>query len=250
MVGHSGYLRNTVFSDNEKYLATSATDSLIIIWSLGEPSVKQERSLRTESPVTSMVFCGQDSLICSREDGRIMLWIIDENVSTILYESGNDKPLCLVLNSKTKDLLAGCSNGILLSFDLTGQPAGQPSRYTVHTAGIDRIVLSPDFSLLATSSRDKTIKFYNYHLYFDQANTVGGAVTIKNLNLRVRSIIFTDDNKLVAGLSDSSIRVWETSSGKLATLICGLVKRDMTIDEWNTMVGKEVTYRRTCNENQ
>ena len=103
--------------------------------------------------------------------------------------------------------------------------------------------------MLATSSWDKTIKFYNYHEFFELGNIVGGVVNIKNLNNRTRSLIFTVDNKLVAGLSNKSIRIWETSSATLALMICDLVKRDMTVAEWSDMVGAEIPYEKTCGRN-
>jgi WD40 repeat protein len=119
----------------------------------------------------------------------------------------------------------------------------------VHTSGIDLITFNSDFTLLATSGWDKSIKFYNYHEFFERGNAVGGAEHISNINSRIRSLVFTDDNKLAAGLSDKSIRVWETSSEKLASLICAMLKRDMTLEEWNSMVGPEIPYESSCIRN-
>ncbi|MGD0343253.1 MAG: hypothetical protein ABSA76_16255, partial [Bacteroidales bacterium] len=68
-------------------------------------------------------------------------------------------------------------------------------------------------------------------------------------DLRARSLIFTGNNKLVAGMSDKSIMVWETSSQKLVSMICSLVKRDMTASEWTDNVGVEVPYEKTCGLN-
>jgi hypothetical protein len=62
-------------------------------------------------------------------------------------------------------------------------------------------------------------------------------------------MIFTGNNKLVAGMSDKSIRVWETSSQKLVLMICDLVKRDMTISEWTYNVSAEIPYEKTCGNN-
>ena len=62
-------------------------------------------------------------------------------------------------------------------------------------------------------------------------------------------MIFTGDNKLAAGLSDKSIRVWETASERLALMICDLVTRDLTQEEWNEMVGAEIPYEKTRSKN-
>ena len=73
-------------------------------------------------------------------------------------------------------------------------------------------------------------------------------VHIRDLNLRVRSMMFTKDNELVAGLSDRSLRIWETSSGKLSEMICNMVQRDLSKSEWNEMIGNGIPYETTCNE--
>jgi WD40 repeat protein len=195
------------------------------------------------------VFAGSDTIISAQEDGSILLWNIKEVTNTTIYLSITEKPLCLAWNNNKKVLFAGCSDGSILSFDFNSNKSAEPLKYPVHTAGIDLMTFNYDFSMLATSSWDKTIKFYRYHEFFELGNTVGGVVHLKNLNQRIRSMIFTDDNKLIAGLSDKSIRVWETSSPKIALKICELVKRNMTIKEWNDMVGQEIPYEKTCGIN-
>jgi WD40 repeat protein len=246
--GHKGFVRTIAFSRNEKLMATAGRDSLIIIWNLKEPPLKIN-TISTQSPVKAIVFAGSDTIISAQEDGRIMLWNIKEVTNNTLYTSLSEKPLCLAWNNNKKILFAGCSDGSLVAFDFNKTKPTEPLRYPVHTAGIDLITFNSDFSMLATSSWDKTIKFYNYHEFFELANTVGGFEHLKNLNQRIRSLIFTDDNELIAGLSDKSIRVWETSSPKIALKICDRVKRNMTIKEWNDMVGQEIPYEKTCGIN-
>ena len=196
-----------------------------------------------------MVFCDADTIISAQEDGSIILRDLKQDENITLYSSATSKPLCLAWNNNRKILFAGCSDGSLLSFNMNNGKSAKPLKYLVHTAGIDLIAFNKDFSLLATSSWDKTIKFYNYHEYFELGNTVGGVVHLKNIFNRTRSLMFTKDNKLVAGISDKSIRVWETSPAKLASMICDLVKRNMTITEWDNMVGAEIPYEKTCGTN-
>ncbi len=244
--GHSGFVRIVAFFRDEKYLATAARDSSITIWDLSVQSASKMNTIKTRSVVRAMVSCSTDTLIFAQDDGSIIMWNVTQNENTTLYKSITEKPLCLAWNGNKKILVAGCSNGNLLLFDMIHNKSAQPASYIVHTAGIDLITFNADFSLMATSSWDKTIKFYNYHEFFELENTVGGVEHIRNLNNRTRSLIFTGDNKLVAGLSDKSIRVWETSSEKIASSICVLVKRNMTVAEWDDMVGAEIPYENTC----
>jgi WD40 repeat protein len=247
--GDLSYTRAVAFSPGEKYLATAARDSSVIIWDISvKPSVRK-RTARLDSGVRAIVFCGTDSLIMAREDGTLVVWNIVKETMTTLYSSSQDIPLCLTWSRTSNILCAGCSNGSLLVFDLHKGSSVQPSEYEVHTSGIDLITFNSDFTLLATSCWDKTIKFYNYHEFFELGNAVGGSEYIRNINSRIRSLIFTDDNKLAAGLSDKSIRIWETSSEKLASLICNQLTRNMTQEEWNSLVGEGIPYESTCHKN-
>jgi hypothetical protein len=247
--GHKGLVRSVAFSADEKHLATAGRDSIIIIWDLSPQPASKVNVIKTTSAVRALVFCSTDTLIVAQDDGSIFMRNINQNENKVLFAPETEKPLCLAWNDSKKILVAGCSNGSLLLFDIFRGNSARPVSHIVHTAGIDLITFNSDFSLMATSGWDKTIRFYNYHEFFELENIVGGAEQIRNLNSRIRSLIFTGDNKLAAGLADKSIRVWETSSEKIARMICDLVKRDMSIAEWNDLVGAEIPYEKSCSRN-
>jgi WD40 repeat protein len=157
--------------------------------------------------------------------------------------------LCLAYNRIRGYLFAGNEDGIILWFDLRNV-RGYYGRYASHTTGIDHLIFNNDFSLVATAAWDKTIRIYNYLEFFEQHNFVKGVKSIEDLDSRTRTLIFTSENKLVAGMSDCTIRLWETSSPNLASKICGIVNRDMIPGEWNDYIGSEIPYEKTCGRNQ
>jgi hypothetical protein len=246
--GLHGFVRTVAFCNGLQYLATAGRDSTVIIWRTDANPLMQINSLKTSSVPVAMQFCGADTIIFSEEDGTINLWDIKNNTNRILFTSAVEKTISLGWNNNKKVLIAGCSDGILMLFNVKKDNSSETLVFPSHNAGIDIITFNSDYSLLATSSWDKTIKFYNYHEFFELKNAVGGAEQIKDLNERARSLTFNSSNELVAGLSDKSIRIWQTSSEKLASMICTLVKRNMTLEEWNDMVGTEVPYENTCSK--
>ncbi len=244
--GNSGHVRAAEFFNDGKYLATAGRDSSLTIWDLTKEQISKLFRLSAGSGIRAMAFCGSDSMVLAQDDGVIILWRFLKDEKVTLYKSETEIALTLAWNKDKKTLAAGCSTGSVLIFNLDKGSQIQPSRFLIHESGIDLIIFSSNYSLMASSSYDKTIKFYDYHEFFELGNTIGGVKQFGNLNNRVRSLLFTDENKIAAGLSDNSIRIWETSSEKLASLICSLVKRDMTIAEWNEMVGEELPYEKTC----
>jgi hypothetical protein len=238
--GHTGPIRTAAFSGEGGLVATAGMDSLIKVWKTGSESNSALKTFKATSPVRTVVFCGTDTLASVQENGSIMLWNLKTMESKQIFISESELPLCLAWNPNKKTLLAGCSNGMLMIFRFDGEKVIQPSRFFAHTSGIDRLVFNIDFSFYATSSWDRVVRIFSET----------GYITHGNLGARVRTMIFTSDNRLIASLSDMTIRVWETSSQELADRICGLLKRDMTKGEWNAIIGEDIPYEKTCNKSQ
>jgi len=244
--GNGSFVRTIAFFNDNKYLATGDRETSLTIWDLEASPVSVIASLVVPEGIRSLASTGSDTLIVAQQDGSILLWKIRENVMATLYKSDTEKPLVLAWNKTKNTLVAGSSTGSILVFDLSNGSNLQPLRYPVHDAGVDVITFSSDCSLMASSSWDKTIKVYNFNEFIEKGATIGGVKEFGNLNYRIRSMVFTPNNKLVAGLADKSIRIWETSSEKLASMICNIVRRDMTPEEWNEMVGEEIPFEKTC----
>jgi WD40 repeat protein len=246
--GHTGPVSAVAWNNDGNSIATGGRDSLILIWETGSIASEPVKKFKGVSPVKSLVFCGTDSLISAHDDGSIIVWNLNNTSGELLYPASNEKALCLAWDSSRGNLLAGTSNGTILLFYLH-QKLDWYGRITSHTTGIDNMVFNRDFSMVATAAWDKVIHIYNYHEFFELHDLVRGVKNIDNPDSRARSMIFTNDNKLIAGMSDKSIRIWETSSMILASKICGILQRDMTPDEWNNYIGTDIPYEKTCGKN-
>lgn len=246
--GHISPVITAAWSNDGNLLATGGQDSLIIIWNTGMQPAVPIKILKAASTIRSLLFCNSDSLLSIYNDGSINLLNVKNSTSELLFASEFAKPICIAWNKPKAMVLAGSSDGNLILIDLNYKPPRQ-LWYNVHTAGISHLVFNYDFTLLVTASWDKVIRLYNYREFFEMSNILGGVINIDNLTARARSIIFTDDLRLVVGMSDKTIRIWETSSQKLATMICEIVNRDMTEAEWSGYIGAGLPYEKTCGNN-
>jgi WD40 repeat protein len=250
LIGHRGSVKATAWSRDGNYAATGGGDSLIFIWKTDTISLEPVHSLRTPSVVKALAFADEGHLISSHSDGSVIFWDLSSSKGEIVFSPGEEKPLCLAWNNSTGTILSGCSNGTILLI-CTAEKPFIISRFAAHSSGIDKIAISADNKLVSTSSWDKVVRLYNYTEFFENGNSVKGAVSFNDINLRIRSLLFTSDMKLVAAVSDKTgLRIWETSSEKLAANICRLVKRDMTTGEWSGIIGEDIPYEKTCSINK
>ncbi len=221
----SGYIKAASFSTVGDNIAIALSDSSVVIRNL---LTDEASDITTASAVECLTYCGPDSLLMACQNGSVYLAINGSNLSEVLSSSPG-KPLSLCWNPVREELITGYSDGSILISGRKGNAFQAPVKYTVHSAGIELMTFSNDFSLFATAARDRTIRLYFYNEFIRNGNLAGGTVLIDDLEGRVRSLSFTHGNKLAAGLSDKSLRVWETSARKLADGISHILETDYGI---------------------
>jgi len=55
-----------------------------------------------------------------------------------------------------------------------------------------------------------------------------------------------NDDYLYVGYRDKTLRKWPTQIESMADIICDNVSRNMTLEEWNKFVAKDIDYQNTC----
>jgi len=241
--GSSGTVRTVSWTRGGGMVAAGTTDSLVVIWKTDTKNGQPLQMLKANSAVRFISFCGIDKLASVQDDGSIIIWDLATSSGEMLPVT-EVKPLCIAFDSSRGNLLAGAANGMILFYDPESKIL--KGRYASHTSGIDNIIFNDDFSLVATTAWDKSVRIYNYKEFFDNHSFVKGVINIATPEARARSLVFTHDNRLITGMSDKTVRLWITSPSRLASLICPIINRDMTPLEWSNYIGSEIPYEKTC----
>ena len=226
--GHAGFIKAASFNLSEDHIAIAYSDSTVVVKEL---LTDKTMELNARSSVECLAFGNSDSLYFACQDGSVYLNTLKNQGMKEIYTSKFGKPLSICWNARTHALFIGLADGSLLVSRLSGKIFDVPVRYSVHTAGVELMTFNNDYSLFATAGRDRTIRLYFYSDFVKTGNLAGSTVLIKDLNSRVRSIAFTPENKLAAGLSDRTLRVWETSAGKLADGIGSILEKDFRLTQ-------------------
>jgi WD40 repeat protein len=103
---------------------------------------------------------------------------------------------------------------------------------------------------MATASNDYSFKIFNIT---DPADLTEPPITIKdheNLGFVLVLQFSSDGQLIISGAYDGTPNLISrpTHVDSFVNDICNIVSRNMTQDEWNTYVGKDITLQKTCPE--
>jgi WD40 repeat protein/energy-coupling factor transporter ATP-binding protein EcfA2 len=112
---------------------------------------------------------------------------------------------------------------------------------TGHKSGIADLEFSPDGALLASAGLDSKLQMW----VVDHPEDL--PIIMDNNNGSVWDVDFSKNSKyLIASCNNGEIRVWPTDPRMLAELVCPQMERNMTKDEWDSYVGKDIGFESTC----
>ncbi|MBK5280421.1 MAG: High-affnity carbon uptake protein Hat/HatR, partial [Bacteroidia bacterium] len=148
----------------------------------------------------------------------------------------------------SRRIVVGDNNGLLR---LVTEDASTPTRIlSGHTAHIEQIRFNHSGKFLATTSRDRSVRLWNWEMLneppivlSDHADWVWSATFSPN------------DDQLLVGINSSSstsaktnetIHAWPTEIESMSDLLCKYVTRNITKLEWDTYVSPDLKYEKTC----
>ncbi len=179
-------------------------------------------------------------LLGAGNNGKVYLYDVKRNY-TQSEIMDNGATLLNIAISNDNQVAIGDENGLIKIFKLLGTQGF--TRLIGHTSPIEGIEFSPDGRFIATASRDKTVRLWNRNDINAQP------ITLKDHPDWVFSITFTPNSEqILAGTKETVVRAWPTNIEVMADKICNKLNRNMTSDEWETFVGDDVPFEKTCKD--
>ncbi|NOS90504.1 MAG: High-affnity carbon uptake protein Hat/HatR, partial [Cyclobacteriaceae bacterium] len=184
------------------------------------------------------------------EDGNLYIWDVKRNFAATKYN---------ILKGQLNDVLAVAftpDGGEVVVGDQKGEVRiinnGIPRRtLSGHTSQIEQIKFNHAGTFMATVSKDKTLRLWNMKELKEQP-------TVLSNNDWVWSMAFSpDDEQIMAGMhsvttgirktdTDYTIHAWPTKINTMAGELCGILKRNLTKEEWEIFVADDLPYEVTC----
>lgn len=182
------------------------------------------------------------------DNGTLYIWDIRNNYRVREVPGLGEHLTAVTIAPEGRRIITGDNRGIVKIYD---HLAGMVIRtLSGHTSGIEEIRLNHAVKFMATASKDKTVRLWN----FDNLNQQ--PIVLSDHRDWVWSATFTpDDEQLLASVHsatetvkgiDHTIRAWPTRIPTMANILCGYVSRNISQDEWDIFVGNDLTREITC----
>jgi WD40 repeat protein len=215
---HSEPVYGLVFSSDANILVSASKDQTIVIWDANDGSMVHPPLTGHQKAILSLAFSPIGSRFASgSRDRSIRIWdaVIGEEVLPPIVHRGGGVT-SLVYTPDGNRIISGSDDRTIRIWDahegtLLYNPYAilQPSpfAFTGHKSDIFSIAISPCGTLLASGSKDTTVRFWDISTGTELSHLV------RQHRLPVRSVAFSRDGKrIVTGSYDATVRVWDVES--------------------------------------
>lgn len=240
----------TFLPKERKYLSVSKNGELVIKGF----NAKQEHIGKTALKVNQLKIDREETVYAGTSQGVLEAWekpytVKESPIDDIMkewkqqtyfgYELGSFAIKCLDI-SPNGDLLAiGRERGDVIIWNI--QKKSLSRLISGHQSTVTDLQFSPDGKLLLTTSRDQTGRIW------DLKDSRKLPIILDDHNDWVYAGSFSPDgNQVLTGSGDGYIRSWPVDPSYFSNRICKLVSRNMTKQEWDEFVGKDVEYVVSC----
>jgi WD40 repeat protein len=246
MNGHKGGIKSLIFSYDGKYLYSAALDGKVLKWDI---AARTSINVATGSiEITSIDISSKGNYLAGiSADGNVVVWDPDHNSDKFRIETAGKNIKTVRFNPENNLLAVGDADGTVELWDISLHK--KLSEVKAHNGQVNDIQFNAVLKQMATAGNDKKLKIFNIN---DPADLSEPPVTIADNEGFVLVMKFSPDGQVIisgeSGGENNLIRR-PAHVDYLVNDVCNLVSRNMTQEEWNIYVGKDIPLEKTCQGN-
>lgn len=240
-VNLAGPIKKVVFSSKNHIMAATGQDGVVRLWNVTDPShPAPSGSLPQDHNTGKVVFSGDGHLVATLgDDGTVELWdIASRHLITKLRDRANGIQE-MAFNAESNRLVTASINGAVQKWEVTtGNSIGPPLSSGEHSYPV---ALSPDGSILATTSNDDTTtKLWST----DDDSQLRPIATLAGHTDRIDAAAFRDSHFLATASADRTVRLWDLDTNRVTDHLCRIVGA-VTEEQWKKLI-PELPYQPVC----
>lgn len=239
LYGHNGKILSIAFTPDNQSIISSGEDSSILIRNI--ESDKYFLIAKTNAKVRTISISPDGKTVAGGDDvGQFNIWDIKRTKDPINLRIKNMKKIhSITFSNKGKMIAIGDEIGNIKIWDVIKSiPVANPLG---HRARINDLKFDAKDEVLASASFDGSVRLW------DIAHLNEQPIVLRDHNSWVWSLAFTPSgDKVITGCVDNLIRIYPTVIEEMADKVCSKLKRNMTSDEWNLYVAKDIKFEKTC----
>jgi WD40 repeat protein/energy-coupling factor transporter ATP-binding protein EcfA2 len=249
LIAHDGIIFNLVFRNEgsrPQLISTSSTGQ-IRLWDISDKKLDVIKNVSLETDLSCAELSPDGKYLFYATKGEILRLEtadISKKPERYSFSRVSGRISTMAFTPDGSQLYIGSSSGAIYSSRMQG---GVPVISTLtgmqgsHTSGITKIAFNPDGSRVATASYDSKIKIWN----LEEDLSKQQPVVLSDFDSWVMDLQFTrDGKKLLASGADKTVRVWDINSASLFNEVSKKVSRDLTEEEWDKYIGKDIPFEK------
>jgi WD40 repeat protein len=164
LAGHDRSVRSVALSPDGRWLASSADDPTIRLWSKATGQMQWVGAIDT--PATLLSFSPDSQWLASASpDDGIYLWNTTTGIALGDLENSPDSPSAIVFSDDGEWLAAGGRDGAIAIWHQKqptpdGSPVFTTQTFSGHQGQVHSLAMSPDGLTLASASHDGTVRWW------------------------------------------------------------------------------------------
>ena len=226
-----------VFSPDNKYLYTVGSDTTISRIEIA--NMNNEVVAHCASNIRSIAISSDgNKLAAGTNDGTIELWKTTQDFPGESVKVDNNAIFAIEFSKDAALLATGDQEGIVRIWDANS--INNLMTLTGHTARVIDIKFDPGNKLIASASTDKTVQIWETAKLNENPIILTQEAWVMNISFNETG------DKIYTGYKNGLRQIWETTTKPMTEGLCTKLTRNMSLDEWNNYVGKDITYEKTC----